>query len=167
MTTARWAAVGCITASSLALPIGYTQIVPLPASLFFLLLGAAWLFALLRGWNAAASPLLAVFSLAAAYGAWKGFSPLLMLFALTTALSAWDLDHMLQRYNQVKPDAIQPGIIRRHLLRLAAVDGLGMLLGGTALLIQVHFSFILAIILGLVVFIALSQVVLYLRRSGS
>ena len=55
---------------------------------------------------------------------------------LLAALSAWDLEHMLHRFAQVKRTALMPGMERHHLIRLAAVNALGLTLGCAALLIQ-------------------------------
>lgn len=166
MSQAKWAACACSIASALAIGYGYAQDDQIYSALAFALLGAFWCEALLRAWRWPASPLLVFFTCSAVYGAWQGFPPFIMLVGILAALSAWDLDHMLQRFAQVKSAALMPGLERRHLQRLAAVNGLGLLLGCAALLIQVHISFTLAIILGLAAFIALGQVVVFLRRSG-
>jgi hypothetical protein len=165
LSSAKWIACACSIASASAIGYGYAQDAQIYSALAFALAGAFWCEALLRSWRWPASPLLVFFTCSAVYGAWQGFSPFIMLVGILAALSAWDLDYMLQRFAQVKPAALMPGLARRHLQRLAAVNGLGLLLGCAALLIQVHISFTLTVLLGLAAFIALSLVVVYLRRA--
>jgi hypothetical protein len=153
-------------AGALAIGYGYAQGGMIFPSLAFALMGAIWCEALLRPWRWLASPLLVIFTCGAAYGAWQGFPPFILLLGILATLAAWDLDHMLQRFAQVKPEALMPRMERRHLLRLVVVCGASLLLGGASLLIQVHISFDLALVLALVTVIAFSQVVVYLRRFG-
>jgi hypothetical protein len=165
MSQAKWAACGCIIAATLALGGSYVQNALIYPALAIALCGTFWVEALLRSWRWPASPLLVIFTGATVYGARQDFPPFFMLIAISAALSAWDLDHMLQRLAQVRPGAVAPGIPRRHLMRLAAVNGLGLLVGGAALLFRLRLSFTLALLLSLVLFYALSQVVLFIRRT--
>ena len=167
MKMTKWTACACSIAAALAIGYGYAQNSQIYSSLVFALLGAVWCEALLRHWNRLASPLLVVFTGGAVYGAWQGFPPIIMLVGILAALSAWDLDHMLQRFARVKPAARMHGLEHRHMLRLAGMNGVSLLLGGSALIFKVHISFPLALILGLAAVIALSQVVVYIRRSSS
>ncbi len=165
MIRSKWIASGCIVLAALGLALGYTlagEEVLAPA---ITILGILWLVSIHRQWKVISSLALAIIVIAAAYGVWKGYSPGLMLFVLVAALSTWDLDAMLDRFRQVKPEALEPGIEKRHLLRLAAVDGSGLLLGGIALVMRIHFSLGIGLILGLVLFVGITQIVLYLRRS--
>jgi len=123
-----------------------------------------------------------IFVFSAAYAAWKGSSPLLMLLVVVPALSAWDLDAMISRfqicrggsprcskivfgYKKTRPYH-EPGIEQRHLIRLAAINGVGLILGASTQVIKLRFGFVVILVLSFVVILGLSQLVLYLRRSS-
>jgi hypothetical protein len=167
MSPAKWTACACAIAATLAVGFGYALDGQIYTAFAFALLGAFWCEALLRDWRWSAPFMLLLFISGALFGVASGFSPFIMLLGVVAALAAWDLDGLLQRFSQVKPQARQPGLERRHLQRLAVVAGVGLLLGSVALIIQVQLSFILAAVLVLVVIIGISQVVQYLRRSSS
>jgi hypothetical protein len=167
MSPAKWTACGCAIAATLTVGFGYALDGQIYTAFAFALLGAFWCEALLRNWRWPTPLLLLLFISGGVYGAASGFSPFIMLTGIVAALATWDLDGLLQRFSQVKPQARQPGLERRHLQRLAVVAGAGLLLGSAALVIRVQLSFILAAGLVLVVIVGASQVVRYLRRSSS
>ena len=73
---------------------------------------------------------------------------------------------MAGRLRKVRKQAVEIGIARRHFIRLAAVDGIGLLLGSVGLLLKFNLNFGVEILLTLVVAVGLSQLILYLRRSS-
>ncbi len=100
----------------------------------------------------------------AAVGAWIGLDPWLLLLGLIASLSAWDLDAFAR---QVKAaDAVEPALEGRHLRRLLVVDGIGLLLAGLALTVQVRLSFGLAVAVAIVALVGLSRAIGFLRRNS-
>ena len=165
MIRSKWIASICIVLAALGLALGYTlagEEVLAPA---FTILGILWLISLHRQWKGINSLALILIVIAAGYAVLKSYSAGLMLFVLVSAISTWDLDSTMERFRQVKPEALQPGIENRHLLRLALVDAVGLLLGAIALIIRIRFSLGIGLILGLVLIMGISQIVLYLRRT--
>lgn len=166
MKTAKMTACACGVIAALIMGFCYAQNGKIYPAIAFALLGAVWCEGILRPWNWLASLMLIIFAGGAVYGAWQGFTPVLMLVGICAALSAWDLDHMLQRFAKVKPAGVMNGLERHHMIRLAEVNGIGLILGGSVFLFKIHISFALALVLGLAAVIALSQIVLFLRRTN-
>jgi hypothetical protein len=131
-----------------------------------LAVAALWWIGQRRHWNLVASVALLGFVVAAALGLWMGLPAGWMLAGVVAALSAWDLDHFARRLRRVERVEMQPALERLHLRRLTSVDSLGLLLAGMALVVQYKFSFDVALVLGLVAVLGLSQVVSYLRRES-
>jgi hypothetical protein len=84
---------------------------------------------------------------------------------LIAALSAWDLDHLTQRVKNASQVGERHDLEQRHLWRLLIVDGLGLLLAEAALHIRVRLDFGLALLLGLLSIVGLSQALRFLRRE--
>jgi hypothetical protein len=103
---------------------------------------------------------------AAAWGVWQGAGAGWMLAGVVAALVAWDLDHFfhqLKRGGQVENVA---EIKYSHLQRLFVIAGLGLLLAGVALSIQIELNFGWALVLGLLATASLSWII-GLTRSGN
>jgi hypothetical protein len=166
MNRSFWIASGCIVLATLGLALGFTLGGEELLAPVVTILGILWLVAVQREWQWVTTIALIGFVVGAAFAALKGFLPGLMLVVLVAVLSAWDLVSMLARFGRVKKEAVEGGIERRHLYRLAAVDGIGLLLGSAGLLLKLNLSFGVELLLGLVVAIGLSQLILYLRRSN-
>lgn len=136
------------------------------AALVILIVGALWLLAQRLGWSWVAHVALVLFVSAAAFGLGQDLPTGWMLFGLVAALSAWDLDHFAHRLDGAERVQRARLLGRRHLRRLLIVDGLGLLLGGAALTIQVQLDFGLILLLGLLALLGLSRAVRFLRREG-
>ncbi len=152
--------------AAIILAIGYSVGGEWKVSLILLAMGALWWVGHKRHWNLVGSAALVGFVVGAAVGLWMGLPAGWMLVGVVAALSAWDLDHFAQRLRGVERVEMQPALERLHLRRLVSVDGLGLLLAGTALVVQYKFSFDVALVLGLVAVLGLSQMVSYLRRES-
>ena len=129
-------------------------------------LGSLWLIGQQRGWNWRADVGLAGFVAMAVWGVWRGLPALWMLFGVVTALVAWDLDHFARRVRDVERVDDATGLARAYLRRLAGVTGLGLLLGGSPLLIEVGLNFGWAFLLGLVLIVGLNQAISFMRRRS-
>jgi hypothetical protein len=157
---------------------------------FWISLGLCWLclaaaFLSLGGWSQVAIG----FAVGALWGflAWKGFrvhsagfSVLLVLLvwgaggglpaagllaSMVFLLAAWDLGEFMSHLESFEVDQVSPLLINLHLKRLVVVSGVGLLLGGAALVIQIRLGFETALLLGLLVFIGLAGMVRFLRRG--
>jgi hypothetical protein len=135
-------------------------------SLILLAVGAFWWFGQRRDWNGLASVILIGFVAAAALGLWHGLSAGWMLLGVVAALSAWDLDHFARWLSGVERVEMRPALEWHHLRRLISVDCVSLLLAGIALAIRYKFSFGVALFLGLVAVLGLSQMMSYLRRES-
>ena len=152
--------------ATLVLAVGYAVGGEWIFSLILLAVGVLWWFGQGRDWNGLASVVLMGFVAAAAIGLWRGLPAGWMLVGVVAALSAWDLDHFARRLSSVERVEMRPALEQRHLRRLAMVDGLGLLLAGVALVVRYKFSFGVALVLGLVAVLGLSQMMGYLRRES-
>ena len=113
---------------------------------------------------AAAWVMVVVVSGGAAVGAWLRLNPYLLLLGLVAAISAWDLDALSRQVSDT--DDVKPGLEGRHLRRLLIVDGIGLLLAGLALTVQLRLSFGLAVAAAIVALVGLSRAVGFLRRNS-
>jgi hypothetical protein len=152
--------------ATIVLAMGYAVGSEWTFSLILLAVGMLWWIGQKRHWNGLASVACVGFVVAAATGLWVGLPAGWMLVGVVAALSAWDLDHFARRLRGVEWVEMRPALERRHILRLVSVDSLGLLLAGMALVVQYKFSFGVALFLGLVAVLGLSQMVSYLRRES-
>lgn len=141
----------------------------LPAAAI-LLLGAAWIVGQQLSWRGGAWPMMGLFVVVAAAGAWLELNPILLVVGLIAALSAWDLDGFARQLRRVDAVEQEQGLQRRHLRRLLLVDGLGLLLAVLALNLEIDLSFGVALILGLIALLGLSlglrPAMGFFRREG-
>jgi hypothetical protein len=91
----------------------------------------------------------------------------LALLAVIAALCAWDLDGLARRLSRFAYMGDQARRERQHLGRLLAVAALSLLLGGTALALDLSLSFLPAFLLSLLVVLGLSWAAFLLRTEGS
>jgi len=152
--------------AAIALAMGYAVGGVWNFSPILLATGALWWVGQKRHWNFLAPVVLVGFVVAAAFGLWLGLPAGWMLVGVVAALSAWDLDHFARRLRGVERVEMRLALERLHLLRLVSVNSLGLLLAGMALVVQYQFSFDVALVLGLVAVLGLSQMVSYLRRES-
>ena len=79
-----------------------------------------------------------------------------LLVGTVAALIAWDSHSLLIRLAQLDQSATDPWLLRGHFARLAIACGLGILLGGFALRLEITLTFGLAVFLGLLLAVSLS-----------
>jgi len=131
-----------------------------------LAVGVLWLIGLRPGWGWIASPGLVLWTAAAAVGLWAGLGAGWMLVGVVAALSAWDLDHFTRRLGAAGRVEQAVAMERAHLVRLLAVDAVGLALGGLALTVHVRLGFGIALILALVAVWGLSRAVRFLQNES-
>jgi len=128
--------------------------------------GALWLFAQRPGWGWAASLGLIFFVVAAARGIFLDMPTGWLLLGVVATLSAWDLDHFIRRLKQARPVEKALDLERRHLKWLTIIAGVGLVLGGIAIVLEVKLKFGWMLILGMVLILSLSRLIELLGRKG-
>jgi hypothetical protein len=170
MTRTRRILAFCILLAAGSITAGYAQGAQLRTGLWLAAAGLAWLAArrLDRGWIDSIALLL--YTGAAALGTLFQAPAGWMLVSLAAALSAWDLAYFTRRVKGMEGEQASRALERQHLQRLAMVIGAGLAVAGAAMafatLLRIRFSFGLALLGGLLAFIALSQVIGFLRRES-
>jgi hypothetical protein len=156
----------CVGLAVGSLVIGYGQGGWWDWMLIPAVLGGLWLLGYWRGWAWMASVGLIGFVGISAIGLWLGLDAGWMVGGLVAALCAWDLHHFalsLQRVGRIENER---ALEQRHLLRLLAVAGLGLVLAVVALRIEIRLTFLQALLLGLLVVWGLSRGISFLRRES-
>ena len=131
-----------------------------------LAVGTLWLIGQRYGWGWVAFVSLALFVGMAAAGLDLRWGAGWALLGVVAALSAWDLDHLAQRLRYAGQVSDVRRLERQHLWRLLSVDGLGVSFAAVALGIRIELGFGLALILGLLAIVGLSQALQFLRRES-
>jgi hypothetical protein len=169
-TGSEKALLASIGLSAGALALGYGLGGQWPGVVLAVSLGGLWWLNVKSSRDWLASALLLVVVALAAAGLWLDLDAGWLLAGLVGALCAWDLDHWVRQLRGVEWD--EPSAARRlalekeHLRRLAAVAGVGLVLGLLALVVHVRLSFFLAVLLGLLIAWGLSRAVTILRRES-
>jgi hypothetical protein len=156
----------CVGLAVGSLAMGYGRAGWWDWMLAFGILGGLWLFGYWRGWAWMAPLGLVGFVGLSAIGLWLDLEAGWMVAGLVAALCAWDLQHFalgLQRVGRVEDGR---ALEQRHLLRLLAVAGLGLVLAVVALTIEIRLTFFQALLLGLLVIWGLSRGIGFLRRES-
>ncbi len=160
---ARWISTG---AACGILATGFLVNHQWTAALFIAVLGIVWFLLQQFHWYAGGFLLLSLLTGFAVYSIWVGVHPIWALVSLVAGLTAWDLEYFMYRQSQVQRMDYAEQLARQHLSRLAALNGIGLLLAGAVLLVRVHFSLGLALFLGLVAVLGISQLVRFLRQES-
>jgi hypothetical protein len=138
-------------------------------SISLIMLGLVFLSLLFlqKGWFWLASFLLSLYIAGAAVGFYLELQPPWLVGATLSALAAWDLEYFSRRLHKAGLVIDQVGLIKAHLLRLVWVSLLGLALFVITNLIQLQFTFGLAVVLALLAVFGLSQGIAYLRQTGT
>ena len=107
---------------------------------------------------------LGVYTALAAAGSWLGVWIGWSILGLAGMLIAWDLSYFAARLHAVEEVDDGEVLVRRHLSRLGAVVLLALLLAGAAILLQIRFSFGLALALSLLAVAGVIQGMRYFKR---
>ncbi len=152
-----------VTALSLAIGFvtnGLTGYVVLP-----LLIASFWALSQWRTW-AWGNPLsFGFYCLVIAVGVWQDVSVVWLLLGIASSIVSWDLSHLIARGKRVEKIIDQGEMIKRHFLRLGGVLVIGLGLCLLALNLHLTITFGWALILGLLMFLALSRVISFLRSE--
>jgi hypothetical protein len=115
-------------------------------------------------WEWPGSFALALLVCAAAAGLWLG-APLWALVGLIAALSGWDLERFTRQLLSAGQVQQRQQHIRRHVLRLAALDTLSLALGWAAMNARVDLNFGAALVLSVLAILGLAYGIRHLMRA--
>ncbi len=128
-----------------------------------LLIASFWALSHWRSW-AWGNPLsFGLYCLVIAVGVWQGVSVVWLLLGIASSIVSWDLSHLIAKGKGVDKIIDQVGMMKRHFLRLGWVLVIGLGLCLLALNLHLTITFGWTLILGLLMFLALSRVIRFLR----
>jgi hypothetical protein len=156
----------CVSLAAGALGLGYSLGGLWAGTLTLGILGLLWLLGYWRGWAWIAPVGLIGCTGAAAAGLLLELRADWMVFGLVAALCAWDLHRFVLRLTMMDRIEDERAMTQRHLGRLLAVAGLGLVFAVVALRIEVRLTFLMALLLGLLAVWGLSRAVSFLRRES-
>lgn len=165
MKTSTWLLPVAGATSAALLAFGYGLQGYWPAAGVLATMGAAWVLARGRRWDAFRSLLFACFVAAAGIGVVLSVQAFLLAAGVTTALAAWDIDHFSRRVAGAYLPGDLRAIERAHLRRLLLVCGLGLALSAVALLLQVHLRFSVAFLLAALILLALGRQAAWIQEE--
>jgi hypothetical protein len=164
-TASRSASV-LILAANAGLAAGFLEVSEPIGLLAAIALAALWSFGLYkkRAWTAD----LGLFFLYAlvALQAYVRVSALWLLLSGFSGLAAWDLCHFVARFSTVEPSEMALRIQQKHLIRLSFASAVSFLLVLVALNLQFRLTFGWALVLGIILLLALNQIIALIRRQG-
>ncbi len=162
----RWLMSSCIGVATLSLCAGVIGS-SWYAALIMLGVGLLWLSVLRHGRGWVADWALFVFVVAAIWAGLQGAAWGWQLTAVVAGLAGWNLTHYLAHLQAAPERPDEDELVRRHLLRLAAVTGIGWLLAALALAATIQINYIGAILLAGIAIILLTRSVRALRRRSA
>jgi hypothetical protein len=137
-----------------------------PLALPCVALGALWLIGFARRWEALGSLMLFAFIIAAGVGVSLSPSVIWAPPTVVLALAAWDLERFGARLRLADASSETRELERRHLWRLLAVSGLSLALAWAALGFRLKLGMAVALALGFLAILGLSQVIRALARES-
>ena len=126
---------------------------------FVIFLGLFWLLSLQRRWEWASPILFSLFGFCNVIAVFILAIPYLELISISAALVTWDLDHFLTRIERIRSKEMTRRVETSHLQRLMASAGAGIVFSALAMLIHIQLNFTVAMISGILVLLALVQVI--------
>lgn len=143
---------------------GYYAAEHIPSVYWILGLGLLWILAEIRRWRWF-TPIgfLACLGIAG-YGLWIELPPGWMLAGALAALVVWDLSDFQRRLLEAAPQEEAPGLVRRHLLRLALVTAAGLAFSLGGMFYRWRLSFEWAAFLALLAALGLSLLIGRMHR---
>jgi hypothetical protein len=117
-------------------------------------------------WDFAPSVFFVGYVGACVVGAYWGLQPILIFLGVTAALNAWDSDRFYRRWKDAEQSEGLRKLEGRHLYRILAVDGLGVILAVAGLSLNAQFNFGIMLLVGVLAVISLSRLISLLRKPG-
>jgi hypothetical protein len=162
----KYVALTAVSLATLGLAVGYALRSQWNWAAAIVLLGLLWSVDQWRDWDRVTALGLSAFVALAAYGVWQGMAAGWMLFCTVAALAAWDLDDFARRWRRPARITEEIELRQAHFQRLLIVTGLGFVLGGIALSVQLELTLGWSMLLGLLAVLGLSWAISYLRRES-
>lgn len=159
-----FALLSSIVIGSVSLAWGFAQRGFTSFSIWILIFGAIWLFAVWQEWKWYSSIALFLATVTAAFGLWFGFTPGWMFAGGIFALFAWDMADFRQRLRPMAKDDDTRGLERRHLARISLLALAGLFLASITMFVRVQFTFEWGALLVIVAVLGLGQLVGWLKR---
>lgn len=135
-------------------------------TLIFVFIGGLWFAAQQRGAIGLEGIILYLYVLAAGLGFLLGAPGWLMLFSGVATLGAWDLDHFLQRLKEADNVDYSSGVGQNHIRRLGLVEGVGLLVGLTAITLRTSVSFWWEVALAFVALLGVRALIDFVRKQS-
>jgi hypothetical protein len=132
--------------------------------LAFLPISLLWILSRLRTWVWGNPLCFLLFLLSAAASTWLAIHPFVPLVAVTAALIAWDMNIWNSVIKDTQRVDWEKRPVRNHIRRLGVVIAIGFILSSVALTLSFEIPFTWALLLGLILTIALSRTVSFLRH---
>ncbi len=152
--------------ANLLLAVGFVTNGRMEGLIVILLLAVFWLVGEWRGWRWSGSLSLLLYLLTAMGAIWLGTMPILAVPGLVTAVMAWDIssfNRLLNGMNQIHKEEL---LIQQYRRRLISVAVLGVVIAILATTIQISFSFVAALLLGLIAIAGFSLAISFLRQES-
>ena len=157
-------AIIAVLSAALAVALGYALIEFWLYALGIFVLGLLWAGGIWFNRNEVISLGFVTFVTIAAYGLYLHVAALWMLIGVVAALIGWDLARFQRRLDSQAGSPLATSQLKTiHLSRLAAVSGLGLLLGAASMALQIDLTLGWAVLLGLLMVVSLSWVVRRIR----
>ena len=150
--------IGCVILTTAALVVGFALENRWSFAIVSLAGGVVWGILAFFGRDFPALSLALSIGLAVLVG-WLGNAPALPVVAVVASLSAWDLSLFGRRLRYAVQGSTKSVLVRRHLLRLLAVNGIGLAIAVLTILLRVRFSFPILFFAGLALFFILYKAV--------
>lgn len=164
----RWLFLLCLLGGASAQAVGYYLAGNPIGALALLAFALMWGLADWRQWTWFASLYLGMMLLAAVVGILVWEIPFVWNFAsLLAALLLWDLQAFSRRLALAAPEDDRVGLQRRHELRLLQFSSLAIILAAAARSISLELSFGWSFWLVVLLAVALTRTVLWLRRQAA
>ena len=156
----------CLGLAVLMLVLGFFGRGYWPLSLVILALLTFWVLGFRWSWGWAITSCMVGFNLTVAVGFWMDIEYVWLVFSMILLLAAWDLQCFAWRLGAAERIKGEKELINSHIKRLLIIMGVGLLLVGTALWMQVRISFGIAVFLGLLVILAMRQLISIAMQSN-
>jgi len=154
-----------IIIATISLALGFVSGgIPIGA-VFVTVLGGLWFISSYYSWKWANSLILVGYVAITTMGTWVDVTPIWLLLGFTGALIGWDLAELIAQEKQTDRISNIIRLERSHLIRIAIITILGIGLSGLAISIRFQFTFAWALLLGIILVIALSRTIGFLKNA--
>jgi hypothetical protein len=166
MSLPVWLARLFLITAGLLLGAGFWLAGYLPVAIALAVLPVLGLAFLWRGWGWSFSILLVLFTGSATAGFYLDVAPTWLVLGTLLALLAWDQEYFASRIKYAGRVESLSMLTKAHMARLTWVSIFGLFLVALTFLVQLEFTFGVAVLLAVLAVLGLSQGIAYLGRTG-